>query len=209
MSWSVVQEAVRQAVITCTGMEDYLGADGVTYVRKVEWSNRPTAHRWVQNGFVDLDLGVVTNVHTDETRYEFIEGATPALSRLVPTTMGHRNFSVTVKVCVDNQDPSAAAPTTLCGRLRTRLRRESVLGALQEAGVALVSIGSTINADFDVDGRLWSCGILELSLRCSEVDTDTESDGDWINEVSTAEDNALTAPDGTAVPVVLTVTSEG
>jgi hypothetical protein len=184
MSWATVQEAVRLAIAKSLRMEDYLGGDGVTYVRRVEWSNRETAARWASEGWADLDLTAIRVKGTDETRYDFEDGGTPEDSRLVPTTGGQRYFTVSVKVAIDSQDPAEASPGFLCGRLRTRIRHQSTIEDLLEAGVSLTRMSDTILADYaDMNSRMWSMGVLDITFGCVEVDTDEDTDGAYIGAV--------------------------
>jgi hypothetical protein len=208
MDWQTILEGVRTIVARATGLPDRLGADGLTYVRKVEWVNKTTAARWASGSLVDLELGVVTIEHNDETRYEFVDAPDPEDARLIPTVSGFRVFTVSIRPCVDSQEHDTSAVSAIAGKIRTRLRRQDYTEAMKAAGFSLVDIGPTVNADFEEpqSSRMWSCAILDVTFRCVEWDrADGEDDaGDFINEVHSA-DAVLVDLDGTEKPVSVDV----
>lgn len=196
MSWATVQEAVRDWVAGALELEDFTGGRG-TPVPRVEWENRSSAQRYQRGGpWVDLRISNVVGKGQDETRYEFLDNADPTLARNVPTYGGYRLFTVTVKIGSDSQEPVDSAVSTLAGKLRTRLRRRDILAVLQAANAALVTIGPTIDVDYvDHDGRMMSYAITDIRLATTEQDTDSDSDGDWVE--SAAGEGTLTDIDDT------------
>jgi hypothetical protein len=187
MSWSTVREGIRQAIALAARAEDYMGADAITAVRVTDWEGQPTASRWGQAAgpTVDLRMGEVIGLHQDERRVEFISGATPALSYLKPTYTGTRLFTVRVSVDSDSQLDDADAVGPYTGALRTRMRRDDVAAILQAAGVAIVTIGNTINADFlNEDGRQQSRAVTDIRFGTTESDTDADPTGDYIQNVA-------------------------
>lgn len=181
MDWTTQLEAVRQAVITCTGLQDFTGASGTVTVQRVSWVNKPEAARWAQGAIADLELGSITNEVRDETRYEYDADG----DKNVPTVSGWRRVSLSVRIMVDSQADSSSAPTLYSGRLRTRMRRDGVIEALAAAGVTIVGVGPTVVSDFEEPNtsRIWSAAVVDLDLRITEWDTDTEDDGDYIQTV--------------------------
>ncbi len=183
MTWATTKEACRLAIAAALKLQDYTGASGVVgSVHKVEWSNKASATRYLTSGsaWADLHFHGVTAEGTDEIRYETIVGATPALTRVVPTYCGRRTFYVSVQVGVDDQEDDVNA-MTLAGLLRTRLRRNEILAILHDAEVGLVSIGPAMDADYrDADGRMVSNVIVEIKFACIESDTDSTESGDYI-----------------------------
>ena len=180
---STVAEAVRTAVAKALQLEDVLGADEVTYVKRTDWADRASSHRFVgEEGWADLQLGVVVARGLDETRYEYVANADPALAESIPSTGGQREFTVTVRMCRHSQEFGEETMGTAGGNLRTRLRRQDVLRILNGSGVALVIVGPTINGSYpDHNGRVVSCAVTDVRFRCVEVDTDdSEGASAWI-----------------------------
>jgi hypothetical protein len=176
---SSVAEAVRSAVAKALQLEDVLGADEVTYVKRVEWGDKASSHRFVgEEGWADLLLGVVVAKGLDETRYEY----DPDTETNTPSTGGQREFSVSVQMCRHSQDFGEETMGTAGGKLRTRMRRKDVLKILNDSGVAMVLIGPTINGSYpDHNGRKVSCAVTDVRFRCVEVDTDdSPGSSDWI-----------------------------
>lgn len=181
MAWSTVQEAVRDAIAGALELPDYTGGRG-TPVSRVEWENRSSHQSYQRAGaWASLRLGNVVAKGHDETRYEVITGATPALTRKVPTVGGYRLFTVTVRIGNDSQEPADSAVSTLAGKLRTRIRRADIRAILQAGNVAIVRIEPTIEADYlDADGRMVSQSFTDIRFATTEQDTDSDSDGDFI-----------------------------
>ena len=187
MGWQQVQEAVRLAIAEAIGQPDRLGADGVNYVRQVEWENRASASRDTGTGqpWVNLRLGAVREVHRSETIRTFVDTGDVETSTQSTTVCGTREFVVTVEIGVENQEPGAEAVGFLADRLRTRLRRADVLEDLQAANVAHIGTDGTTNADFmDMDGRMCSRSVTDIRFRT--VSSDTQTDGGWIAGASGA-----------------------
>jgi hypothetical protein len=199
VTWATTKEACRLAIAAALDLDDYTGADGaVGGIHKVEWANKQKAVRYLNNdsAWADLRMGAIVAQGTDEIRYEYVAGATAALSRNVPTYAGRRLFSVQVLIGVESQEDAEEAVGTLAGRLRTRLRRVEILAILQDAGVALRSIGPTVDADYrNRDGHWVSASITEIFLARTEQDTDEDNAGDFITETSGTSE--LTRTDGT------------
>lgn len=198
MSWIDVKEAVRTAVATALQLTDATGADGTTLVPLVTWENQRSAHRFSSGVLVDLRLGNVQGHGRDETRYELVTGATPALTDYIPTYGGYRTFSVWVRVYSDNQEGTDAV-AVLGGRLRTRLRRPEARAILAADEVAIVTIGNTFDTDYrDQNGRMMSASLTELRLATVEQDTDAADEATgW---VAIMEDGEGTF-DGGAFPI--------
>jgi hypothetical protein len=99
-------------------------------------------------------------------------------------------------------------------RLRARLKRRSVVDALQTAGLGQGALGPAINADYVDAGRQKSVCIVELPLWAAEFDLDTTTGAaDWIDSARTTGtisedqpeeknvDTEKVASDGTITPV--------
>lgn len=184
MSWSDSMEAIREAVAYCLGLEDETGADGSTTVRRVEWENQRTAFGHTGETWAFLRVTGVEGLGTDEIRYEFEEGLTPALSRVIPSYVGWREVTVAVLIGSESQEHTLAAPTELAGRLRLRLRRPEALDVLQAQTVAIAGIGPAIGADYrDGDGRWVSAAIVDLRFTVSVSETDSTTLGGYIHRI--------------------------
>ena len=182
MSWATVKEACRTAISVCLGLEDYPGGDG-SMVHQVEWKNKQMAMRWTTEKWVDLQLTAGNSgTGTDEVRW--CEVQVGARTILQPTYGGYRQFSVQVTICSESQEDADEAVGELADRLRTRIRRPDVQAPMQDAGVALVRVGSTFETDYqDQDGRMVSCSVTELRMGCVTSETDTTDPGYYIAEV--------------------------
>lgn len=179
MQWANLQEAVRLAVATATGLVD--AEINVGYpIRKVEWTNRSSAAKFLSGPCVFLHLRSPRGVGVDETRREY-DADTDAN---VVTQCGVRVFTVSVRIENDSQTPGEESVGALASLLRTRLRRGAVLGALQTAGIALMTIERTVDADYrEPTGRWVSASVTDLQLSAAENDLDTTDAGDFIESV--------------------------
>ena len=92
---------------------------------------------------------------------------------------------VQIRIESDTQAPGTDESVGgLAGKLRTRLYRSGVLAALKAAGVALNSIGPSIEREYKRDGRLIAVSITEVLFSAAENDTDTSTGaGDYIARV--------------------------
>jgi hypothetical protein len=153
---------------------DLAGDEG----HRVEWESRSSAMRMVGSTFADLRFMSPNGAGaTDEIRYEM----NVAETALVPTYGGPRMFNVQVLCSSDSQEPDADSVGLMGGRLRTRMRRPNVLALLQDAGVALVSIGPTFDVSYsNQEGRDFSASSTEVRFACVESDTDATDDAGWI-----------------------------
>lgn len=180
MNWVSLQEAIRLAVANATGLTDVEVNPGHP-VRKVEWTNRSSAGKYLSGPAVFLQLRSPRGVGVDETRREYDVGT----DANVVTQCGIRVFTVSVRIENDSQTPGEETVGALAGVLRTRLRRGSIRDALHTAGIALLSIERTVDADYRTpgEGRWCSASVTDLQLSAAENDLDTTDSGDFIESV--------------------------
>jgi hypothetical protein len=175
VNWIALQEAVRQSVANAMGLPDVEINPGFP-VRRVQWANQNTASTFLSGPLAFLTLKSVRGQGVDEARQEYDSGT----DQNVTTQSGIRLFTVSVSIQNDSQRPGEETVGALASLLRTRLRRASVLGGLQAAGIATIQILPTVNADYrDSDGRWSSSSVTDLSLSAAENDLDTTDAGDY------------------------------
>lgn len=175
MDWATTQEAIRQAVITATGIPD---ADVVWYGTSEGWRSFPR---------VDLITRIPEGVGVDEDRMD---------SEGEHTICGTRRFTLSVRIEADTGAPGAESVAHLAGRLRTRLRRAAVLALLQAAGVATERVDRTQEFERETaEGRRVSLSVTDVLLSVAENDTDDSNTDEWIESVDLTSDT-LDDPDG-------------
>ncbi len=172
-SWATEQEAIRLAVARAAKLPDRATIGGKRMHRRVTWEGEDNADRWAQGGaLIELRLGAITPIGKLEPRQDYDAG-----TDTITTAYGrYERFTVTCAIDIDNQDPAAAAPGTVTGRLRTRLQRPDVLAILQAANVAYVGMGPTSVADYEDDGRVISAARVDIFFAHTAWDSDEEQD---------------------------------
>jgi len=200
MTWSTVKEAVRLAIATAAGLTDTTGADDGATTQLTAWANKRTANRFLEPAprWIDLKASAVRAIGQDEVRYDTVTGATPALTTVTPAYCGYRVFSVMAHVGGASQEDTEDA-FFLAGKIRLRLRRLDVLAVLQAAGVALVDIGQSLEVDYrNINGRMKSAALIELTFAFTEYEVDASSLGDYVATLSDL-DGTIENIDGTDV----------
>lgn len=183
MNWAAIKEAVRQAVISASGITD------------VQWQNNQLAGTWRQDPHVDLILRSVVSIGVDATEYEYND----TTDSLEETITGQRTFVVSVRIESESQEDDEESVGTLASTFRTRLRRTAILSALADADVALIGFESTINTDFQADDRMVSLAIVDVNFASVENDADeTAVAGDYIEAVHLTGETVVDAG-GTAL----------
>lgn len=180
MNWGTIKEAIRQAVISATELED----------GRVQWVNNPSAGTWRNSPLVDLVLGVPQAVGVDEIRSVYDEEA----DKLVRTVEGPRQFMVSVRIEAESQLDTEESVGQLASDLRTRMRRPSLLAALRLAGVSLARMEPTIGQDFLADDRMVSLSITDMLFLSAETDTDTTDPGDYIQTAEVSSESLGVPP---------------
>lgn len=192
MNWSTIREAIRQAVISSTGVTD------------TQWMNSSDAGQWRATPHIDLVLRSPQAVGMDETRYTF----DVANDVLVPSRCGTRRFTVTVRIEAESQYGAEEAIGSLANLLRTRLFRPSILDTLRStANTTLSSMLQTTDADFIADGRYISLSLTDIVFLAAENDTDTTDAGDYIKTVQVSSDTVKNVDGSDIDPqIALTIT---
>lgn len=138
IDWVSVRDGLRDWTAAVTGLE-------------AVWANeeRPFMAAGV---FAVLQVGQTTQLIGTETRYE---EETPGSDVLIPVTLGTQQ--ITVSIGVESQDQSAGQDASeYLERLRLRMASPPALGVFQSLGLAVVRVGTTVPADYDVDDRMVS-----------------------------------------------------
>lgn len=169
IDWSAICPVLVQVFTSIAA--DQLAAPAPSW--KAEWSDR---HRdYVHPGqelALYLKVTSCVTIGEDEDRYDDDGNVTQT---------GLRRFVLNVQAEVTEDADSKSAIQTL-ERIRTRLRRQSVLDALLDVDVALVEVGTTQNVSSTFDKRVWSIGNLDVTFCAAVNDTDPVPVG-WIERV--------------------------
>jgi hypothetical protein len=185
MNWATIREAIRQAVVSASGLSD---------TAAVQWRGTCIAGGWRPDPHVDLVLKQVAGLGVDEARASVQSG------NLVTTLTGNRTLSVSIRVESQSQADGVESVGAIAGRIRTRLRRLGILTALKDADLALVEIQPVQNLDFASQGRFVSLAVLDVLLSSVENDTDTTPESaDWFDTVLLSSDT-LDGVDGLPLP---------
>lgn len=169
MNWADIKEAIRQAGILATGLDE-----GV-----VQWEQTAEAGVWMESPWLELRLKTPGAIGVDEYRHTYDSDT----DSLVHTQEGVRTFVVSFRLHSESQDPGETALGQLASNLRTRLRRPGVKALLLAEDVALARIEPTVDADYEGDGRRVSLSITDVVFSGAETDTDTDNAGDYIHTV--------------------------
>lgn len=95
---------------------------------------------------------------------------------------GQRRLIVSVRIASARQVPGANAQH-YASLLRTRLQRDSVLEALDAAGLGLTEVMPTIEGDITRNDRRVSIAITDVLFSCAEYDTDAGASGSHVKNV--------------------------
>lgn len=175
MNWGTIKEAIRQAVVSATGIPE----------QRVQWVNNPAAGTWRDSPLVDLVLREPRSIGVDQTKYVFNE----ADDKQELTQEGAREFIVSVRIEAESQLDTEESVGQLASNFRTRIRRKSILDVLRLANVALNRIEATANADFEADDRAVSLSITDVVFSSAETDTDSTAAGDYIATVEASSES--------------------
>jgi hypothetical protein len=164
-------------------------------VRQVSWANtREAGAQWGSDSTpcVTLRLRSPRSLGQDGERLTYTPDPSdpddPAKGTLETAIYGNRVFTVTVRIETPDQRPGNESVGALASRLRTRLGRDSVIDALYEAGIAIVDILPTVDADYPADGGWVSASITDVILSACEWDVDDTASPDWIAQVQVQSD---------------------
>ena len=179
MDFALIQTAVKDWLGTVTGLP-------------VEVQNEPRKHQIRVAGFCVIDPP--TSISSSGVDYYTEEPAVDP-DFIVPTVVGRREFTVTIRVISRSQTPNKTSRFYL-EKARTSLKKPSVLEHFQANEIAIIDLGPTATFDSPHDDRHESISAAELRLACTVVDTDSE-----IGTIGTIEVSShLEDPGGTELP---------
>ncbi|MCK4717653.1 MAG: hypothetical protein KAT70_03200 [Thermoplasmata archaeon] len=188
MNWATIKEAIRQAAIAATGLED----------ASVQWMDTVEAGVWTESPWCELLLRSPGSIGVDEYRHTY-NAYTDSLEH---TVEGVRTFVVSFRLHSESQVGGETALGQLASNLRTRLRRPSVKALLLAVDVALARMESTVDAGYNGDGRSVSLSITDVLFSASETDADTTADGAYIHTVE------MSPTEGSELDITLVVSTE-
>jgi len=155
-----------------------------------EWAGRSKSytHPAVKTDLI-LKVRSIQDVGEDETRIVEVDiGGTPTD---VPAQIGNRRIILEVRVESQESTDSLWAWQTV-ERIRTRLRRQSSLDALDALNFAIVRTGAAVSVPTTKDRRSWSVASMDITFAARFQDAEAEA-ANWIQSVeitSAAKDEA-------------------
>ena len=182
MDLASIAAAVESVANACTGV-DPTSIAWVNTIGAAEWSTYPS-------------LELVSKGPRRARAWDWVEKEyDPQSDSLIKTQSGPREMVVTFRAETVDQTPGSDA-SQIISNLITRLQRSSVRSTLDDAGLALATIGDMIGGDYPADDRMHSVFQVDVLFNLVENDVDDTADGDWFNIVKLSS-NKLTNVDGT------------
>jgi hypothetical protein len=124
-----------------------------------------------------LKVTSVVGIGEDERRYVEVD------DDVQESIVGHRRFVIQVRVdSFDHSEDESRWCWSMIERIRTRLRRRSSIDALLAVNVALVEVGSAIDASLTFDKRRVNAALMDVTMAAAFTDTDPVPVG-WIEHV--------------------------
>ncbi len=213
MDWITLRAAIKASIVSASGLPEsdvyFAGTAQAT-----AWHGQETA-AWGFTPTVTLPAGVTVEIKIrqvksegeDEQRATFTAGSPDSRYKAL---VGSRKITLQLKI-VSQQQVSSLDCFGVESLIRTRLKRSSIVDALQTAGLGVGGYGPAMHADYDDHGRKMSACIVEVPMWAAENDIDdTEGSADWIESVRgtgetgsdiEAVDTERVDADGTITPV--------
>lgn len=190
MNLGAIQDAVRAAIVSASGLADV----------RVRWENTNAAGLYGAFPSIDLSLSGPNKIGWDVT--------TTDPETVARTISGPREITVSVSIETDDQTPGYTS-TQYASNVVTRLQRKSILAALRAAEVALATIGKVIKADYASDDRMVSRCMFDVAFNIVENDTDSTDAGDYVESLTFLSDDLIGEDGDPVTPQIdLTVTKE-
>jgi len=169
VNWETVQDAIAAAVVATTGAN----------ALDVFWRGSDRAAGL--KGYPQIELVPSGLAHAGVDEIRKVYSATPSPTRAVEY-VGNRRLTVSIRIYHEDGAVGTNA-LALADRLRTRLRRPSVLADLRAADVSLARILASVDGleVDDGDGRLVSLSITDVLFLVAERDTGTPETGGWVD----------------------------
>lgn len=188
MNLATIEPALVTWAAALTGVE----------VGCVLWENAPRVRH---NGrLVLLSWVSRTGVGIDSTAWTYAANADP-LAEMTPSTEGNRELVVQVSVEVTTDQRPGYNAAALTERARARIRWPRALAMLEDAGLALATVGPATQADYPADGRLVSRSLFEVRFNAVASEADVDGRTSYIATVGAT--GTVKEPDGTDVPSTL------
>lgn len=146
-------------------------ADVLTWAKNVTgmpcaWADDPQSMQVKLPARIELEWTTLVNVGQDWLQYaENVDGD------MVPTVVGNREFSVTVRA-VSRSQAGNSTGQFFVEKLRTSLKKPSVLGHFQASEIAIVRMGPAATYKQVFDGRAEAVAAAELRLAAAIADSD-------------------------------------
>ena len=184
MIFAAIREALRLAVVSALDVPD----------TDVYWKGTNAANSWHSWDpaagrppvRVELRLQLVQASGIDEVRQHYDSGSGMRTEELC----GNRELTVSVRIESESQADGEDAVGQLASYLRTRLRRPTILAALQAAGLGLADILPTVTADYVDQDRDLSVSVTDLLVLAAESDKAAPTGTGWIEKVAVEFDGS-------------------
>lgn len=186
MNWPTIRDTLQLSVSKMTGLQ----------IDDVVWAGSFAERSMVVRTRAILRANAVNTVGVDETRYQ---NSTNPLDDMQATRVGQRDFTLTVQIESQDQDPPGWA-RTLIDRVRALIQTADLVQLFASVGIAVSRFLGTQHFDYLASGRMVSASIMDIKMLGAEMITDaTVGAGGWINEVLTAS-TPISGPDGQPLP---------
>lgn len=201
MDWSAIRVALKAAVVSATGLlPQYVFFDGAPEATgwkgpsSVGWGSAPLVEPQLPPCTIELKIRQVATHGTDEARALYTAATVDDPAERTINRAGGRRIVLQFKI-----ESQAGTDALNCfaveSRLRARLRRKSIVAALQTAGLGMGKMSPAIAADYVKFDRQMSVCIVELPIHAAENDMDdTTGTDEWID--SARATGTLTEPAG-------------
>ena len=182
VNWSEICPVLKQVFTTLA--TDQLESPSPEW--RAEWHDRHCDYNHPEQELaLYLRVTSCVGIGEDETRYdEVVED--DAVVDVTERQCGLRRFVLNVQAELTETEDGKSAINTL-ERIRTRLRRTSILGELLDVDVALVEVGSVQNISLTFDSRAWSVASMDVTFCAAVNDSDPVPTG-WIERIVISSD---------------------
>jgi hypothetical protein len=163
----------KSIILGITGFQD----------QDVSWSDSPQgAVSYTDNAKVFLTLRSIVALGVDDHRYAYNPPDYPANS-YVTTELGNRDCHLSIRAESYSRELAAVE---ILDRIRSAIRWDSNVAALNALNLAFVWAGPAIHVHTEYDNRVVSAGVMDMTIAGVTFETSSVTQGgDWIATVNT------------------------
>lgn len=156
MNYLAIQQVLKQWAAAQTGVP-------------VTWADQNAPRLPYTPGFVMLNIIAEVQIGQDEVRYELNTGT----NKMIPHVGGNRTLTVSCQAFTLSVKPPADS-RSLIAKLRTSLKKPSVLQLFHDNGIAVVDAEGQRTMDELVDGRWISRSLMDIRIAVADNIVDDE-----------------------------------